>query len=316
MIRITFEGGDGATKPEVFYNADDKLFTAILPTITDFSSTINASSFQAFTLKSESLTVSQIEYELNGVKTTIPYSSSCNFGISSISDKSVTLKITYINEHGAKSLSNTYQFTVNYDPVFNGYTVQGDIASQNGSIVSMPNNKNSNGHGFSSEVSNKTIYNLNNFEISIKFKFYNAFNNLSNGHFLEYGGNSIGFYLGINAIHETSTYWDHQLYIKMSEYPYINLMSNTFAGINSDNWFRFVFTFRKGISVMVEAYNDDTNTLLFSQIFNENRWLGTPPESYLTFGYINTDYICGQYDLSKTWIKDLDTNEILVPWLE
>lgn len=225
-------------------------------------------------------------------------------------------KMISINFEGGDGIKNPKLFYK--DPRYNGYKVQGNLITQNDSIVSFPNNKNNNNGYFKSGIKNYDLYSLNNFEISIKFKSYNPSSIYTSGRLLQYGNHSKNFCIKLNAENPTSNVWVNYINIHVSEYPYVDINFDRFSGMTANVWNRFVLTFRKGSSISVEVYNDETNALLFSKTLAETRWIGAIPNTsdQVDFGAANTEYALGQYDLSKTWIKDLDTNEILVPWLD
>lgn len=303
MIVITFEGGNGSTKPEVFYNADDKLFQKILPTITNFTSTINASTFQAFTLKSESLTISQIEYELNGAKSTIPYSSSCNFGISSISNKSVTLKITYINEHGVKSLSNTYQFTVNYDPVYTGkgITKVGNPTISKGILSNITSS-----NYLNTSMSINSLNNYNSLTFNIRFKTTVSppeFRNL-----LGYKASTTGagFRIGI---------WNNGTTIDFCPQTSPTLRLHGMQDFTMNKWgiIRLIYNLKTKKGTV--TYLDDNKQTLLSKNFTLDS-TGYYPSNKIQIGFGMNGYPSTgtQIDLNNTWIKNNANNEIISTW--
>jgi len=106
-MQILFEGGDGATKPEVFYNANDKALIEITPVITNMSEQILSTDYNGFTLKSENVNIDKVELNLNGVISTIDFTTN---PLNLVLNTNNTLLITYVSSNGIRSKTTTYVF--------------------------------------------------------------------------------------------------------------------------------------------------------------------------------------------------------------
>lgn len=107
-MQILFEGGDGATKPEVFYSENDKALIDITPVITNMEDVINPNSFNGFNLKSENTQIDKIEIILNGLISVVDYVTTLNLTL--LNNETNTLDITYINSNGTRSKTTKYSF--------------------------------------------------------------------------------------------------------------------------------------------------------------------------------------------------------------
>lgn len=154
----------------------------------------------------------------------------------------------------------------------------------------------------STQISNRTLSNINNIEFQIKFYFTKivsyqmliATQSYSEG--IGFGATNQGF-IGLNGY----------------SYPTLN-PSYT---LETNKIYYSITRFTKSTNTTeVKLY--DENMDLITQYSYVGLWFSNNDSDW-RFGYgqeYNKYPTYANYDLKETWIKDLDTDEILVPWLE
>ena len=203
-----------------------------------------------------------------------------------------------ITFEGGDGIKNPKLFT--HDLIFNAEKVStiGNVTITDG-ITSRLNSDNM----VDSTVKNSNLYNRNNIEFQIKFT-ANGYNGYVFLVSIADKGDSIGLVPPYQGYISVGGDWH---YFNMPKYSY-----------DSNNWYYLIVNLNKGTHTFTMQFLDVNKNLLSSYTESRTSWFYN---NNLTWRYgLGQEWggypSNGCYDLKETWIKDLDTDEILVPWFD
>jgi len=169
-MQILFEGGDGATKPEVFYNANDKEIASLTPELVTNISSINCdlTNPNTLTLKPVTVNVDKIVYEINNVQTITDYTTNLSINFADYANQDIVLKIAYRSDHDVLSNYLTLNLHVNVNHFYQ-IVVLIRVSSSGTAEFTTPLTFNVYDHNNNVYNINSIVYNTQNFSGTTTF---------------------------------------------------------------------------------------------------------------------------------------------------